>query len=113
MDSWGLTPEKDDIVVHAAVMVEDAIDLDKISMDGSKLKDYWQSIVCATHVDFGNPYLKVNPSIFMPPDLDRFLAIRCRAVSALEFHGSNVMGMPSQKPNYLNLIRPCWVRGSI
>jgi len=90
MDKFGLIPDEDDIVIHANVAIEDVLDAE--SLTGKDLGKFWPQIVSATHIDFGDPYLKVNPSIFMPPDLNRFLAIRCRAVSALDPWGPNVNG---------------------
>lgn len=61
-------------------------------LDGTKLGKYWQDIVTATHPDYGDIDKKVAPSIFMPLDLDRFLAVRVRAVSAMEKWGPNING---------------------
>lgn len=104
MDSWGY-PEPDDIIIQAAVEVQDVVDIDK---GVRTLGDIWPQIVMGTHIDFGNPYLKVNPALFTPPDLNRFLAIRCRAVSAMEKYGCNVNGdaFPAEelKKSYHTLI---------
>lgn len=61
-------------------------------MDGTKLGRYWQDIVTATHPEYGDVDKKIMPSIFMPLDLDRFLAVRVRAVSAMEKWGPNING---------------------
>jgi hypothetical protein len=85
-----LLPDPDDIVVHASVQVDETVDLDNLS--GHKLHDVWQQLVCATHIDVGEPRLAINKQLFMPPDLTNFLAVRCRAVSAGEKWGPNSNG---------------------
>jgi hypothetical protein len=91
MDRLGLLPTADDIVIHAAVEIQEVLDIEK-ETDRHKLKDVWPQIVMATHVDFGNPYIQPNHELFTPPDLNHFLAVRCRAVSAMERYGPNING---------------------
>ena len=62
---------------------------------GQQLETYWPSIVQATHPEQGLPFASEyfkNKRVVPPINLDRFLAIRCRAVSAFEHHGPNVNG---------------------
>jgi hypothetical protein len=83
-------PSDSDIIITAtaeATLVSPAEVL-----DGTKLGKYWQDIVTSTHPEYGDVNKVVAPSIFMPLDLDRFLAVRVRAVSAMEKWGPNVNG---------------------
>ena len=79
-------PDPDDLTFHASA----EFDL----VDGENLHEIWPQIVRATHPDFSAyfPDIKVSESTFLPLDLDRFLAIRCRAVSAGEKWGPNSNG---------------------
>jgi len=85
-----IKPGKDDVVARASMTVEDAVDLNNLT--GNELHRFWQQIVTATHIDTGNPHFQVKQELFTPPDLRHFLAVRCRAVSAVEKHGPNVNG---------------------
>jgi len=82
-DRWGM-PLEDDIVINAAAEVS--------AVDGSLLHELWPSVVRATHPETGNTRLEVNQSIFLPPDFDRFVVVRTRAVSAFEKYGPNING---------------------
>lgn len=90
MDRLNLLPSDDDIIIHCSAIVEDIIDPNAIT--SKDLKDIWGQLVYSSHPEFGNPHLTINPSVFMPPDLDHFLAIRCRAVSSMEKYGCNSNG---------------------
>ncbi len=80
-----ILPDPDDIVIHASVEAD--------IIDGTKLHDIWHQVVTATHPDYAFlPQAEINKSIFMPLDLDRFMAIRCRAVSGLSKWGPNSNG---------------------
>jgi hypothetical protein len=83
-------PNDGDIVITAAA--EATLVSPAEAIDGQKLGKYWQDIVTATHPEYGDVDKKVTPSIFMPLDLDRFLAVRVRAVSAMEKWGPNING---------------------
>jgi len=82
-----IIPAPDDIVLHAAIEV-----CESDVMDGTTLGETWQDLVRDSHPDYGDVNKTVSPSIFMPLDLDRFLAVRVRAVSAMENWGPNVNG---------------------
>lgn len=79
-------PDENDIVVHASAEFD--------TLDGTRLHEVWPDIVRATHPDFSAyfPDVRIDQSTFLPIDLERFLAIRCRAVSGLERWGPNVNG---------------------
>ena len=83
-------PTDSDIVIRAAA--EATLVSPAEVLDGKKLGKCWQDIVSATHPEYGDVDKTVSPSIFMPLDLDRFLAVRVRAVSAMEKWGPNVNG---------------------
>ena len=85
-----LRPSSDAIVVHATAAVDILPARDII--DGSKLRDNWREIVHLTHPVTGQAYRSLPPEVFEPINLDDFLAVRCRAVSALERHGPNING---------------------
>jgi len=100
-NEYKIVPGPDDIVIHASAEAE--------IIDGKKLHEIWKQVVVATHPDYSFvSQAKINPQIFMPLDLDRFLAVRCRAVSGLEKWGPNVNGdgFPSQElaSSYLSLM---------
>lgn len=97
MKNWQLVlaksaiqPSSDSIIVRATAEV-DVVPANEV-IDGNKLDQAWQDIVRASHPTTGYAYRKVAPSIFDPINLDKFLAVRCRAVSGLEKHGANVNG---------------------
>jgi len=83
-------PKENDIIITAAA--EATLVAPSEVIDGTKLGKYWQDIVTATHPEYGDVDKKVAPSIFMPLDLDRFLAVRVRAVSAMEKWVPNING---------------------
>jgi hypothetical protein len=87
-----IVPDADDIVVNATAAVD--------VIDGTRLHEVWPQIVTATHPDY-SPFTrtKIDAKIFMPLDLERFMAVRCRAVSSLEKWGPNINGdgFPSQE----------------
>lgn len=84
-------PSSDSILITAAAeatLFEDPATM----LDGRKLGEKWQEIVTSTHPEYGDVHKRVSADTFMPLDLDRFLAVRVRAVSAMEKWGPNVNG---------------------
>jgi hypothetical protein len=80
-----IIPDEQDLVIHASGPAE--------IIDGEQLHDVWQQIVTSTHPDhirFSN--LQIDPKIFLPLDLKRFMGVRVRAVSGVEKHGPNNNG---------------------
>lgn len=85
-----LHPSSDALVVQARAAV-DILPVREI-IDGSKLQETWREIVHSTHPVTGQAYRSLPEEVFEPINLDDFLAVRCRAVSALERHGPNING---------------------
>jgi len=90
------------LVYRAAVEIQDIKDHlteNTELIDGTRLGEMWPQLVASTHIAYGDPLKDINKSVFMPIDVKRFLACRCRAVSGLEKHGpnSNGDGFPSSE----------------
>lgn len=95
-----LRPGPNDIVIHAAVEA-DILPASEV-ITGEQLEKHWPAIVQATHprggMPFSHAYFK-DKRIQPPFNLDRFLAVCCRAVSSFEHHGPNINGdgFPSEE----------------
>jgi hypothetical protein len=90
-----LFPEAGDIVIHAAVEVQDVrenLTEDTELINGTKLGQIWPQIVNSTHIAYGDPMREVRKSVFMPIDTKRFMGVRCRACSGMEKWGPNTNG---------------------
>jgi len=98
-------PDPDDLTFHASAEFD--------ALDGSQLHEVWPQIVRATHPDFSSyfPNVKFDTKTFFPLDLDRFMAIRCRAVSGLERWGPNVNGDGFPKDQLIQSHRTLWTKG--
>jgi hypothetical protein len=98
-------PDPDDLTFHASAEFD--------AIDGSNLHEVWPQIVRATHPDFAAyfPDVKLDEKTFFPLDLDRFMAIRCRAVSALEQWGPNVNGDGFPEEQLIQSHRSLWTKG--